>query len=120
MPLKAEKKSRSSKRRLDVNLRKRTRADCGELLRRVRVKGTHRLYKAATRRFLLQIDTRTKRQQMENICRDGPSQKKLRRVHLQDCHLRTVSLQVWARCNCHRFREFWSLLTSERGKTAIA
>ena len=59
-PLQAEKKSRSSKRRLDVNLRKRTRADCGELLRRVRVKGTYSLYTAAPRRFPLQIDTQAK------------------------------------------------------------
>ena len=75
LPLKAERKSRSSKRRLDVNLRKRTRADCGELLRRVRVKGTYSLYKAASRRFPLQIDTRTKRQQMVHIFRDGRRKK---------------------------------------------
>ena len=53
------------------------------------VKGTYSLYKAAARRFPLQIDTRTKRQQMVHIFRDG-RQKRPRRVQLQDYHLRTV------------------------------
>ena len=71
----------------DVNLRKRTRADCGELLRRVRVKGTHRLCKAAPRRFPLQIDTRAK------WCTFFATavRKKKRTLQLRDYHLRTVS-----------------------------
>ena len=117
LPLKAERKSRSSKRRLEVNLVKRTRADFRALLRRVRVKGTHRLYKAAPRRFLLQIDTRTKRQQMVHIFRDGRRKKTAQgstpRLSPENCFF-----QIWARCTCRRFRDFWSPLKSERRKTA--